>query len=144
MGADFIHVAVPITRTRDEALASLRAMSNETLIDKLTYGTLYLEDSGDTWLMTDDDGEIINDENGNPILNRADLIARCEEAINITYDSAEDRYRLAGSMRINDCVFAVGGGASWGDSPDYFDDLCIAYELGVTYDESKQLKWVDA
>jgi len=136
MGADFFHVAVPITRSRDEALASLRAMSNETLIAKLSYGTLYLEDSGDTWLLTD--------ENGENVLNRDALIARCEEAINITYDSAEDHNRLSGSMRINDCVFAVAGGLSWGDSPDYFDDLCIAYELGVTYDESKQLKWVDA
>ena len=136
MGADFFHVAVPITRSRDEALASLRAMSNETLIAKLSYGTLCLEDSGDTWLLTD--------ENGENVLNRDALIARCEEAINITYDSAEDHNRLSGSMRINDCVFAVAGGLSWGDSPDYFDDLCIAYELGVTYDESKQLKWVDA
>ena len=144
MGADFYHVAVPITRSRDEALALLRAMSNETLIDKLSYGVLYLEDSHDTWLLTDDEGELVVDENGENVLDRDALIARCEEAINITYDSAEGEYRLAGSMRINDCVFAVGGGESWGDSPDYFDDLCIAYELGVTYDESKQLKWVDA
>lgn len=136
MGADFYHIAVPVTKTREEALASLQLLTDEQLISRLSYGALHLEDEEEPYFDID--------ENDNAILNREILLERCAEAVTITYDSAEERYRLAGSMRINDCVFAVAGGPSWGESPDYFDDLCIAYELGVTYDENKQLKWVDA
>jgi hypothetical protein len=136
MGADFFHIAVPVTKTREEALASLQLLTDEQLISRLSYGALHLEDEEEPYFDID--------ENDDATLNREAVLERCVEAVNITYDVAEDRHRVASSMRIDDCLFAVAGGLSWGDSPDYFDDLCIAYELMVTFDSSKQLKWVDA
>lgn len=137
MGADLVMIAVPITKTREEALAELNAMPFTELLDRcenngspITYwveGSLYDEEGPD--------GESLIDEHA--------VRERCREAVNITYDAVDGEYRLASALRLCDNYFAVAGGPSWGDAPEFVDDLEIASALQVTYDPNKVLKWVD-
>lgn len=127
MGADLSFAVVPITRPREEALSLLQGMSDDTLLDKIRYTHLDGDDS-----FYDDDGNLV----------RSELLARLEESLDITYNCAEGRYRLGGFMTFDECQFAVAGGPSWGDQPEYVDDLSVIYFLGVTYDDTKTLKWV--
>lgn len=127
MGADLSIAVLPITRPKQEALGLLRAMSDNTLLAKIQYTHL-------------DDDETIFDDDGKLI--RSELMTRLEESLNIAYECAEGALRLGGYLRFGECEFAVAGGPSWGEAPDYVDDLSIIYFLGVTYDETMELKWV--
>lgn len=142
MGADWVGWVTPISRSREEALALLDAMSIEEIIKRnaefdtvITYGI--------------EDGDYDKNWDGNlgdgHILDEAQVRDRCREAVNVAYDCADGEYRLASYWKFGkdgEVVFAVAGGASWGDTPDYVDDLRIADALRVTYDDTKQLKWV--
>jgi len=140
MGADWVGFVVPISRPREEALALLDAMPFHEILrrnhDNHTVLSMNIEDG---------DYEIPNltDEGEEYDLDEAEVRDRCREAVNIAYDCSQGEYRLASWAKHGEALFAIAGGASWGDTPEYVDDLCIAYVLGVTYDESKELKWVD-
>ena len=139
MGADWIGWVTPITRSREEALALLDAMTIEELLkrnEEFDTAVHYNIEDGD-YDIEAGDGEYALDE--------AQVRDRCPEAVNITYDCAGGEYRLASYWKFGkdgEVVFAVAGGASWGDTPDYVDDLRIAEALRVTYDDTKELKWV--
>jgi len=140
MGADWVGWVTPITRSREEALALLDAMTIEELLKR--------NEEFDTAVHYNiEDGEYdIESGDGEYALDEAQVRDRCREAVNITYDCAGGEYRLASYWKFGkdgEVVFAVAGGASWGDMPDYVDDLRIAEALRVTYDDTKELKWVD-
>ena len=140
MGADWVGWVTPIARSREEALALLDAMSIDEIIkrnEEFDTAVHYHIEGGDFDIETDDDPGFI--------LDKAQVRDRCREAVNITYDCADGEYRLASYWKFGkdgEVVFAVAGGASWGDTPDYVDDLRIADALRVTYDDTKELKWV--
>lgn len=140
MGADWVGWVTPITRSREEALALLDAMTIEELLKR--------NEEFDTAIHYNiEDGDYdIESGDGEYALDEAQVRDRCREAVNITYDCAGGEYRLASYWKFGkdgEVVFAVAGGASWGDTPDYVDDLRIAEALRVTYDDTKELKWVD-
>lgn len=138
MGADWIGWVTPISRPREEALALLDAMSIEEIIkrnEEFDTAVHYNIEDGD-YDIEASDGEYALDE--------AQVRDRCREAVNITYDCYEFAYRLGSGATFGEAKFAIAGGASWGDTPDYVDDLRIAHALRVTYDDTKELKWVDA
>lgn len=137
MGADYVGSVTPISRTRDEALALLDAMSIKEIIkrnEEFYTVVHYAIEDGDFDIETDDDAGFVLDE--------SQVRSRCREAVNIAYDCYEGRLRLGGSANFGEVGFAIAGGASWGDVPDYVDDLSIAQALRVTYDDTKELKWV--
>lgn len=127
MGADLSFALVPITRPKEEALSLLRAMSNDTLVTKIKYTHL-------------DDDEDIFDDDGN--VDRAELLKRLEESLDIVYECSDGELRYGGSIKIDDCRFAFAGGITWGDPVEYVDDLSIIDSLGVTHDQNLELKWV--
>lgn len=135
MGADFISVTVPIDRPKHEALEKLLAMSDTEIINRMRYGTYDPDVYEDYYSFENDEPVGINRDVFMPILI---------EALDVTYDVAEGRRRSGQGITIGGAQFAVVGEMSWGDPPVNYDELCVIYELGVTYDESKQLKWVDA
>ncbi|MGA0847937.1 MAG: hypothetical protein ACO395_04700 [Pontimonas sp.] len=135
MGADFIGASVPIYRTRDEAIKALHELNDEAI--KLALHNTNLDpefDDGTFWSI---------DDNGELQMIRETLIPELEKCVHITYDVAEDKHRVAAWFRHDDVKFAVAGGLSWGDTPDFVDELSIVYFLGVTYDPTKKLAWVD-
>lgn len=136
MGADFISVTVPIARPKHEALEKLLALSDTEIIDRMRYG-VYDPDIFDEYYTFDDIGDPIG-------INRDVLMPVLIEALDMTYNVAEGRIRYGSGMTIGGALFATIGEMSWGDPPEGYDQLCVIYELGVTYDESKTLKWVDA
>lgn len=138
MGADFIGIAVPITRTRQEALAKLEELSLEEVVSRLGENSVFGFDiaSGGYDLHYDDDTH-------QPVLDKDAIMEGCRKYVNVAYDVAEGKVRGAGYTRIGECWFAMAGGLTWGDSPEFYDELEIAYSLGVTYDDTKTLKWVD-
>lgn len=138
MGADYVGWITPISRSREEALALLDAMSIEEIVRRndeyqtvLSYG---IED-GDYDTGEGEDGE-------DYILDEAQVRNRCREAVNIAYDCYDGKHRLGSGATFGEAMFAIAGGASWGDTPEYVDDLCVAHALRVTYDDTKELKWV--
>lgn len=136
MGADWVGYAVPVSRSRDEALALLDAMPIDEIVRRNEeYNTILA--------MNIEDGDYDIEDGDEFLLDEAQVRSRCREAVNIAYDCAEGKYRLASWVKQDEILFAVAGGVSWGDTPDYVDDLCIADALRVTYDESKELRWVD-
>jgi len=136
MGADWVGWVVPISRSRDEALALLDEMPIDEIIRR--------NDDFQTILARDiEDGNYDIEDGDSFLLDEAQVRDRCREAVNVAYDSADGKYRLASWARHDDALFAIAGGASWGDTPEYVDDLCIADALRVTYDERKELRWVD-
>lgn len=141
MGADWIGWVTPITRSREEALALLDAMGIEEIIKR--------NDEFDTLIRYNiEDGDFdVQRPNGEFVLDQAQVRSRCREAVNVAYDCADGEYRLASYWKFGkhgEVVFAVAGGPSWGDMPEYVDDLRIADALRVTYDDTKELKWVEA
>lgn len=138
MGADFIGIAVPITRTRQEALAKLEELSLDEVVSRIGENSGFGFDiaSGGYDLHYDDDTH-------KPVLDKDAIMNACRKYLNDTYDVAEGKVRTAGWTRIGDCQFVLAGGVSWGDAPEFYDELEIAYSLGVTYDDAKTLKWVD-
>lgn len=139
MGADFIGIAVPITRTREEALAKFRELSFDEIITRLGEGSL-IGMGIENGLY---DLESYDEETGLPELDKDAVISECVTMINIAYDTAEGRLRGAGYIRVGECDFALAAGMSWGDPPEFYDELEVAYALGVTYDDTKTLKWVE-
>lgn len=136
MGADWVGWVVPISRSRDEALALLDEMPIDEIIRR--------NDDFQTVLARDiEDGNYDIEDGDSFLLDEAQVRDRCREAVNVAYDSADGKHRLASWARHDDALFAIAGGASWGDTPEYVDDLCIADALRVTYDEHKELRWVD-
>ena len=134
MGADFIFVAVPLGYSREEALANLNALTDQELIDRLRFGQ-YDPRYYDDWYTFDDENNAIG-------VNRDELMPILINAVNVTYNVAEGRYRSGGYYQMDDVCFAVCGGETWGDSPEHYDDLCVVHELGVTIDRTKKLSWV--
>lgn len=140
MGADWVGWITPITRSREDALVLLDGMSIEDIIkrnEEFDTALHYNIEDGDFDVATDHDEYA---------LDEAQVRDRCREAVNIAYDCADGKYRVASWFRCGkngEVVFAVAGGASWGDTPEYVDDLRIAEALGVTYDDTKELAWVD-
>lgn len=136
MGADWVGWVVPISRSRDEALALLDEMPIDEIIRR--------NDDFQTVLARDiEDGNYDIEDGDSFLLDESQVRDRCREAVNVAYDSADGKHRLASWARHDDALFAIAGGASWGDTPEYVDDLCIADALRVTYDEHKELRWVD-
>jgi hypothetical protein len=134
MGADFIGTIVPIRRTRDEAIKALHELNDEAITMALRHTHLDPEfDDGHFWSF---------DDNGEPQIIRETLIPELEKYVHITYDVAEGRYRMGGVARIDDVYFAIAGGPSWGDTPDYFDELEVTSFLGVTVDQGEYLTFV--
>lgn len=138
MGADFIGIAVPITRTREEALAKLNELSLDEVVARLGDNSPFGFDiaSGSYDLHYDDDTH-------KSVLDKEAIMEGCRKYVNATYDVAEGKVRTAGWTRIGECEFVLAGGVSWGDAPEFYDELEIAYSLGVTYDVTKTLKWDD-
>lgn len=134
MGADFIFVAVPIARTKDEALVQLHSLTDEQIIDRVRYG-VYDPSIWTDYYTFDDDGDPVG-------VNREEFMPVLIEAIETTYEVAYGRYRGGGYFQIGEVTFAMIGEMSWGDPPEFYDELCVTYELGVTYDTAKTLKWV--
>jgi len=135
MGADFIGASVPVSRTRDEAIKALHELNDEAIKLALRHTNLDPEfDDGTFWSF---------DDNDEPQMIRETLIPELEKCVHITYDVLEDNHRVASWFRHDDVKFAIAGGLSWGDTPDLVDELSIAYFLGVTYDPTKELAWVD-
>lgn len=141
MGADYVGWITPISRPREEALALLDAMSIEEIIrrnEEFDTVVHYGIEDGDFDIEAGDDSEFVLDE--------TQVRDRCREAVNITYDCADGSYRMASYVKFGshgEVVFAIAGGASWGDMPEYVDDLRIADALRVTYDDTKELRWVE-
>ena len=142
MGADFIGAVVPITRTREEALEVLRTLSEDSIKLALHNTTLDSEwavegdddDEGVFWSFPDDGGE--------PTLIMKNIIKELEKYIHIVYDIVGDKHRVASWFRHDEALFAVTGGLSWGDTPEFVDEMTIVYFLGVTYDPTMELTWV--
>ena len=135
MGADYIGATVPISRTRAEALRVLHELPDETIVLALM----------NTHLDSEWDNETFWDypEDGDPQIKRDTLLPELEKYVNIAYDIAEDKHRVASWFRHDDILFVVAGGTSWGDTPEFVDELSIVYFLGVTYDPMKELVWAD-
>lgn len=137
MGADYVGWITPISRSREEALAFLDAMSIEEIMKR--------NEEFDTAIhfgIEDGDFDVETDDETGFALDEAQVRSRCREAVNITYDCYEFAYRLGSGATFGEAKFAIAGGASWGDTPEYVDDLRIADALRVTYDDTKELKWV--
>jgi hypothetical protein len=142
MGADFIGCLVPITRTREEAVEVLRTLDEDS-IKRALYNTNldseWAEDGDD-----DDEGVFWSfpEDGGEPTLIMKNIVRELETYVNIVYDIAEDKHRVASWFRHDEVLFVVTGGLSWGDSPDFYDEMSIVYFLGVTYDPTMELTWV--
>jgi len=137
MGADFIGGFVPVSRTRDEALTALRGMSDEAILNAIYHTHLDPEFANEDFFTLDEfTDEVIG-------INRETLMPELEGVVNITYDIAEGKHRLASWVKHDDITFVIGGGASWGDTPEFVDEVSLCYFLGVTYDPDKQLVWAD-
>jgi hypothetical protein len=135
MGADFVGATVPISRTRHQAIKALHELTDEAITLAVRNTNLDPEfDDGHFWSF---------DDNGEPQMIRETLIPELEKYVHITYDVAEDKHRVASWFRHDDVKFAVAGGLSWGDTPDFVDELSVVYYLGVTFDPMKKLAWVD-
>lgn len=136
MGADFIHGACPISRTREEAIEALHSLSDADISL-----ALYNTNLDSEW----DDGEEFWSfpEGDEPQIKREAIMPELEKYVNIAYDISEGKYRVATWMRHDDIRFVIAGGLSWGETPDFVDELSIVYFLGVTYDPNKQLAWID-
>lgn len=144
MGADYIGAFVPVTRSREEALDVLRSLPNDSIERALRNTNLDSEwddgldsewDDGKTfWIFPDD---------GPAYINRETMIPELEKYVHIVYDIVEGKCRVASWVRHDDVLFVIAGGLSWGDIPDFVDELTIVYFLGVTYDPTKELTWVD-
>ena len=117
MGADWVGAVVPVTRSRDRAFELLESMPFAEIRRRTQ------------WLIDSDE------------LDEEELLARCREAIEITYEASEGKLRAASFARFGDVTFAVAGGLSWGDEPDFVNDLGIVLDLGVTYDEGEWVGW---
>lgn len=135
MGADFIGASVPISRTRAEAITALHKLSDESIV--LALSNTHLDSE---W---DDDHFWEFPEDGDPQIKRDTLLPELEKYVNIAYDIAEDKHRVASWFRHDDIKFVIAGGVSWGETPDFVDELSIVYFLGVTYDPNKELAWVE-
>jgi hypothetical protein len=136
MGADFINATVPISRTRAEAIQALHELSNESIAL-----ALYNTNLDSEW---DDDEEFWSfPEDADPQIKRDAIMPELEKYVNITFDIAEDKHRVASWFRHDDILFVSAGGLSWGDTPEFVDELSIVYFLGVTYDPNKKLAWID-
>lgn len=137
MGADFIGGFVPVSRTRDEALTALRGMSDEAILNAIYHTHLDPEFADENFFTFDEfTDEVIG-------INRETLMSELEGVVNITYDIAEGKHRLATWVKHDDITFVIAGGASWGDTPEFVDEVSLCYFLGVTYDPDKQLVWAD-
>jgi hypothetical protein len=136
MGMDYVGVLVPISRTREEAKEALRKMSDEymmlalrdTIFDPMYDYKLY------TW-----EDDAASEPNG---INRETMLPHLDEIIDIVYDIADGEVRAATWYQIDTVDFVSCGGATWGDAPEFYDELVIASQLGVTYDNNKKLAWV--
>lgn len=138
MGADYVGAFVPVTRSRAEALNALHDLSDEAIMQALKYTNLDWEfDEGDLYIFPEPDAP---EPTG---INRTNMMPVLEALVTETYDILEDRYRDAGWFRHDDILFVTAAGMSWGDTPEHIDALGIVYFLGVTYDQSKKLAWVD-
>lgn len=135
MGADFIGAIVPISRSRAEALRVLHELPDESIVRALSNTNLDPE-----W---DDDHFWDFPKDGDPQIKRDTLLPELEKYVNIAYDIAEDKHRVASWFRHDDILFVIAGGVSWGDTPEFVDELSIVYFLGVTYDPTKELVWAD-
>lgn len=135
MGADFIGGFVPVSRTRDEAITALHELSDEAILNAI-YNT-HLDPE-----FADEDFFIWSESNVDGI-NRETLMPELESVVNITYDILDDKHRLASWVKHDDITFVIAGGATWGDTPEFVDELSLCYFLGVTYDPNKQLAWVE-
>lgn len=138
MSMDFIGAVVPITRTREEAIEALHELSDEHIMESLK-DTIY-DASFSEELYTWPD-RISSEPTG---INREAMMKELEPLINTVYDIHDGKVRAAMWFRFGETSFVFAGGQSWGDTPEYFDEVSVASLLAVTYDESKTLEWVDA
>lgn len=139
MGADWVGWITPISRFREEALSVLDAMSIEEIIKRNTEQETVI-----AWEIEDGTHDISDEGEEGFHLDESAIRERCRDAVNVAYDCYEGKYRLGSGASFGEAKFAIAGGASWGDTPEYVDDLCIVDALRVAYDETKTLKWVDA
>lgn len=140
MGMDFVGAVVPITRTRKEAIEELHKLSDERIIESLrdtNYESSFFEELY-TW---PEDNDYASEPTG---INREVMMKELETLINVVYDIHDGNVRGAMWFRFGEVSFVFAGGESWGDSPEYFDEVSVVSLLAVTYDESKTLAWVDA
>jgi len=137
MGADFIGGFVPVSRTRDEALTALRGMSDEAILNAIYHTHLDPEFADENFFTFDEfTDEVVG-------INRETFMPELEVAVNATYDILDDKHRLASWVKHDDITFVIAGGSTWGDTPEFVDELSLCYFLGVTYDPNKQLAWVE-
>jgi hypothetical protein len=80
-----------------------------------------------------------NDDATEPNGVTPELMKHLEDCIDITYDVAENRYRHGSMVQIDDVMFAVAGGSTWGDTPEYVDELSVTFFLGVTVRENEYI-----
>ena len=137
MGADFVGVFVPVSRNETEALDRLHAMTDSEIIEALQQTNLAWEyDEGDLY--------VFDDEQVKPTgINRTAMMEVLEEYVKLTYRILRNEERYASWFRQDDATFVLAGGLSWGDAPEFVSELEIVVDLGVTYDKSKKLAWVD-
>lgn len=137
MGADFIGCFVPMTRSQEEAVEVLRSLPDESIIRAI-------EDTNLDWRWDDDEHfwTFSDDDETDPTLNRENMLKELEGYVQIAYDILRDRHRVASWFSHDDVRFIVTGGLSWGETPDFYDELNILYHLGVTYDPTMELTWV--
>lgn len=136
MGADFVCAVVPIAVPREEAHARLALLTDDQIIDRMRHGH-YDPEFYDEYYKFDENGEVVG-------VNRDVFLPVLADAINTTYNVAEGRHRYGSFLQFGEATFAMVGEMSYGDVPEYFDDLCVVHDLCVTYDTNKTLKWVEA
>lgn len=138
MGSELVTCIVPVTRTQEEAIKRLHEMTDEELISRLQFTHLDWEHDEELYNFADAEADEPNS------VNRAKLMPFLEDAVNLVYSISNGDFRRSTSIiRFGDCRFAMAGGDSWGDAPPCFDELTVALYLGVTFDDTKTLKWVD-
>lgn len=138
MSMDFIGAVVPITRTREEAIEALHKLSDERIMESLKDTNYDASFSEELYTWPD---SLSSEPTG---INREAMMKELEQLINVVYDIHDGKVRGAMWFRFGEASFVFAGGQSWGDAPEYFDEVSITSLLAVTYDESKTLAWVDA
>lgn len=137
MGMDYVGVLVPVSRTREDAKYALRRMSDDDIINALR-DTIFDPTFSDELYTWENDNS--SEPNG---VNNDTMFSHLDDIIDIVYDIADGNVRGATWYKVDDILFVSCGEQSWGDGPEFYDELTIASLLGVTYDETKRLAWVD-
>ena len=118
MGADLVVAMAPIVKTKDEAIAKLKAMEPEVLLGVLS-----------DYFGRDFDEATDEEEYAEAV---SFVIVKIEEV----YSYYEHGSRDTEVREINGTDWLITGGMSWGDDPtDAYEPVSIVSVLQLTYDE---------